>query len=94
LSPIYVHLSCAVREVLQDETDGIAALSVNMALCVTQRIVNPKIRKFLTLKSVNFFHRFMYVFCVILTRDLNNENLSKNYLSLYQYTHPASLEYG
>jgi len=62
-----------------------------MALCVTHRIVNPKIRKVLNL---NFFHRFMYVFCVILTTDLNKENLSKNYLSLYQYTHPGSLECG
>ena len=91
--PIYVYLSSAVREILQDETDGIAALRVNMALCVTQRIVNPKIRKDLTLKYVNFLHRCMYMFCVILTANLNNENLSKNYLSLYRYTHPESLEY-
>jgi hypothetical protein len=93
LSPIYVHLSCAVREILQDETDGIAALTVNMAFRVTQRIVNPKIRKVLTLKSVNFLHGRVCVLCMILTTKLNNKNLSKNYLSLYRYTHPGSLEY-
>jgi hypothetical protein len=41
LSPIYVDLSCAVQEMLQDEADGIAAVAVNMALCVTLRIIKP-----------------------------------------------------